>query len=205
MASSQGSISGAFSGEITFNWYPEPIVIANQLRTMAGALMQMEGPLEGARAISQQNIGEHFDTKTGPDGQSWPEWSESYAESGRGVELLEQSGALRAAATAPSAFHINVWNGGGELFFDADLPSYGLAHHSGLSGRTNRWGAPSPLPARPFIGLSEDAEIAIVETFDAWVGSIVGGFSSGIYVHEHTPSHWVQTRLPSGRWGPRIK
>jgi phage gpG-like protein len=204
-----GSFSGAFTGTISFDWAPEPLVVANELRGMAEALDNMMAPLQASRAIAVADMNERFETKTSPEGEPWAPWSASYAARNPPGSLLERTGAMRGAATSPDAFEVTVYDGGGEVMFSgAGLPEYWIYHQMGairqsLTGEARKFieefsgeAIDNVLPARPFVGISEKAQIAIIDVFDEWFGGIVG-----FYMH---PGGGVQRRLPSGRFGPMV-
>lgn len=138
-----------------------------------------------------------------------------------GNPILTLFGALRSAAGSEAAWDLV---GDNELFFNAGaLPDYGIFHQQGTGGgdsvgahaahRANAAynstlglasggaheslgvGRGKALPARPFIGLSGDAEEQIFEVFDLWFaeGASIGIGSSGT----------VQERI-SGRYGGKI-
>lgn len=205
-----GSFTGAFGGTITFEWAPDPLIVAKELEGMASALNNMIMPLEASRQIAAQDIQRRFDTKTAPDGSPWEPWSWSYADRAAATNvggLLEKTGAMRAAAASPSAFDVNAYVGGGEVVFTgAGLPDYWMAHQEGAtrtrSGASELKAAgfgdigANVLPARPFVGLSEEGELAIVDIFDEWFAGVTGFFVGA--------GGNVQRRLSSGRFGPRV-
>lgn len=205
-----GSLSGVFTGTVSFEWVPDPLIVASEIRRVGIELMDMRAPLEIASRIAAHDIDRHFQTKTDPDGAPWPEWSDSYALSGQGEELMERTGALRAAASSPSAFDVTVVPGGGEVVFTgAGLPGYGMIHHFGSPNRQTRWGTPNPLPQRAFAGISTEAQIEILNEFDAWVGAVAAGFNVGVSSRLHPtsvfthPSGRQQFRI-GGQWGPNV-
>jgi phage gpG-like protein len=53
------------------------------------------------------------------------------------------------------------------------------------------------LPARPFIGLDEDAQLSVIEIFDKWFDESITTFqrSGGL----------IQTKTPSGQFGPIVR
>lgn len=205
-----GSFTGAFEGTITFDWAPEPMVVAQEIRAMASALDNMEEPLMAARSIAMQDIETRFDTKTDPDGGAWAPWSAGYAARPPLGSLLEATGAMRAAVTSASAFDVNVFDGGGEVVFTGGgAPEYWIYHQLGATraahsaetiafltegGKHEYTG--NVLPARPFAGLSEKAEVAIIDIFDEWFAGVVG-----FYIH---PTGSAQLRMPGGRFGPKL-
>jgi phage gpG-like protein len=204
-----GSFTGVFGGSISFDWAPEPIVVAEELTGMARALDNMAMPLEASRQIAQLDIGKRFDTKTDPDGNAWAPWSISYAATNPPGSLLELTGAMRAASTSPSAFDVDVHPGGGQVIFTgAGVPEYWHYHQHGATRMrfdaetqafftaTGEDVLANELPARPFVGLSEEAEIAIVDIFDEW---FAGATSFAV-----NPSTGVVQRRVGGRYGGKV-
>lgn len=110
----------------------------------------------------QASIRQSFETETSPDGVPWDEWSESYApiaEAYPNEGILKQSKALMEAASRADA--VLVTND--TVFYKSEmLPSYGLEHETGMPDRQ------PPLPARPFIGLTEQAQMVIEGAFWEW-------------------------------------
>lgn len=135
-------------------------------------------------------------------------------------DILTLSRRMQDAATSEAAWIISPT--GDELFFTtAPLPDYWSVHHFG-SGSEDLWGAAADFrervrsrtieggggardsfgigrgqatPRRPFIGLSTEAEIQIVEVFDLW-------YDEGVSLHIGRTGV-VQERV-SGRFGARL-
>lgn len=205
-----GSFTGAFEGTITFEWAPDPLIVAQNIRTMADDLSNMIEPLQAARQIAAQDVQKRFDTKTDPDGKAWEPWAPSYAAKPPIGTLLEATGAMRAAAASPAAFDVNEFGDGGEVVFTgAGLPEYWIYHQLGASRQQHsvetrefikQFSGTEPianeLPARPFVGLSEEAELMIVDIFDEWFAGVVSYYVGA--------SGSVQKRLPGGRFGPKV-
>lgn len=192
---------GAAGGELTFEWVPDPEVIAAALFEAAAAIENMEPPLMLSRQVAIEDIRQRFDTHTAPDGSPWVAWSESYAPDALRNNIggiLQRTGELEATATAESAFLVD----GNSVFYDTgSLPPYWIWHQEGRErsggGRDASAGAATSiedlakqtaqgdlgggnvLPARPFVGTSFEAELQIVEIFDQWFeGAIALGVSS---------------------------
>lgn len=153
-----------------------------------------------------------------------PDYKAYKVGQGGDPRILRWTQDLMRAATSPSAWLVMDDS---LVFDPSVLPSYGLAHQSGsgeenvgfardhkeriASGtidlvpgekraqkRENLGiGAGNALPARPFIGLSEDAigEIALV--FDEWFGEV-----NEIFIHPRTGS--AQYRGAGGRFGSKV-
>lgn len=186
---------GAFAGgTISFTWIPEPEVVAQELIATANRLEDRRGPLLISRSIAISDMEERFKTRTDPDGNAWPAWSPAYAP--RGNRMLDLTGAMKGAAMAPSAYPVTNES----VFFNtAGMPPYWTWHQEGTGGtQVFRGGEMSPigeigegkslvfggegrgkaLPPRPFVGISFEAQLKIIETFDQWFqGAITLGVS----------------------------
>lgn len=199
---------GALGGSIEFFWEPDPSVIAAKLMSLAGYLENFGPPLAASQQVAIADMQNHFDTESGPEGAWAPHSPETVKRWGE-HSILDLTGAMRSAATSPSAFPID----GNDLFFStAGLPPYAMIHETGRQGefagalrQMQEQGhelvegfefTGGGMPPRPFIGVSEEAQLQIIEIFDAWFEGGVSGFYSA--------GGTVQTRLPGGRFGPKI-
>ena len=194
MSTYAGASVGAFApGTISFTWVPDPEVVAQELLETADNLEDRSGPLAISRSIAIDDMLDRFKTKTDPEGNAWVPWAPSYAP--RGNRMLDLSGDMKEAASSPSAYPQTE----SSLFFDTSgLPPYWIWHQQGTGGtQVFRAGSMSPigelksdlvfggegrgkaLPPRPFVGVSFEAQLKILETFDQWFqGSIGIGVSS---------------------------
>lgn len=185
---------GAFAGgTISFTWVPDPEVVAQELIATANRLEDREGPLLISRQIAINDMEERFATKTDPDGNPWPPWAPTYT----GNKMLDLTGAMKGAATAPGAYPVTTES----VFFNTGgMPEYWIWHQEGTGGtQVFHGGEMSPigevgegksltiggegrgnaLPPRPFVGISFEAQLKIIETFDQWFeGAITLGVSS---------------------------
>jgi len=190
---------GAFAGgTISFTWVPDPEVVAQELIETAGRLEDRSDPLLISREIAIQDMQERFKTKSDPDGKAWVKWAPSYAPIAERVNkggLLERDQIMKDAATSPGAYPVTE----SSVFFStAGLPPYWLWIQQGTGGtRVFRAGEKSPIgelksdltfggegrgnamPPRPFVGVSFEAQLQIVEVFDQWFeGAVTMGVSS---------------------------
>lgn len=181
---------------VTISSAPNPYDIQAQLTEIAGELENVQLPLAVSSAILRDDMQRHFDEEVDPDGNAWVPLDEEYLASkesmGYPSDILHRTGNLEAAATNPEAFKVI----GDGLFFDTSgLPSYSLLHQTGHGaenagvasnhrfaarneeGYSKREGGAhsgqgigrgNALPARPFIGMSEEAETQVWEVFDLW-------------------------------------
>lgn len=175
---------------------PDPYDIQLQLTEIAGQLENLGPPLLAASRILSEDMKQRFLTQTDPDGDPWIPLDEEYLASkvslGYPENILHRTGQLEEAATSLGAMRIV----GDSVFFDSSvLPSYGLIHQTGSGadnvgdasrhrfavknepGYKNREGSGhadlgigrgNALPARPFVGMSEEAEGKLWKLFDMW-------------------------------------
>jgi len=150
------------AGRVTFTWTPDPALYGAKLQAVAAAIENRTLPLAVASETMQGDIRERFETETDPEGNPWEDWADSYrdyAESYPNVGILRQDQELVDAASSSEAMVISH----DAVFYRTDLlPSYGLAHESGLEQRKH------PLPKRSFLGMSEEAAAVIFATFAEW-------------------------------------
>lgn len=191
-----GLSTGAFRGTISFEWIPEPEVIAAALIETSEYLEDRSAPLALSRQVAQDDMRERFETKTSPEGAAWAPWAESYAPIAAATNvggLLERTGAMRAAALSEAAYPITK----DSVFFDtSNLPFYWIYHQLGASrGAEDEWfrsmqaagllkeGATATgvnfMPARPFVGTSFEAQLRILEVFDQWFAGAVAVYVTG--------------------------
>jgi phage gpG-like protein len=182
-------------GTISFDWAPNPAIVAAKLDIAAARLEHMAEPLGLSREVAIADVEERFATETAPDGSAWTPWATSYAERTTASSILTLTGAMRDAVTSRGAWPID----GNDLFFsgsgaperwawhqsgavrsrgvsEADIQATKEMHARGLFGEgiTAEQVYGNVLPARPFIGLSEDAKFQVIDIFDAWVAGTIG-------------------------------
>lgn len=218
---------GALGGEINFEWIPDPEVVASKMMEIAGYLDNVESPLVLSQQVLINDIRQRFQTKTDPDGSHWQEWSDSYrpdAEAHNIDGILVRTGELRSSSTSDTAFVVD----GHSIFYDTGgLPEYWLWNQEGATRSTGTGereaiayakhanvsleharkviaqeggtAGANILPARPFVGVSFEAELRIVEIFDQWFeGAIALGTTAAGKAY---PRH--SARGPGGRFIPR--
>lgn len=203
---------GALGGVISFEWVPDPEVLAGEIMKLAGYLENFIPPLEASKGIAKQDMQMHFDTETSPDGAAWAQLDPDYAaKRGSAHPILQLTGAMHDAAVSDAAYAID----GHDLFFNTGgLPFYWIFHETGREAVAgfSEWVkkarsdlgltaeidvSGSGMPARPFVGISFAAQLAILEAFDAWFAGGVSGF----YTH---PGGTVQRRGATGQFGSKI-
>jgi hypothetical protein len=151
---------------VSFQWRPDPQVYANKFLTVAEGLDHTRAiPLAAAGGEMADSIRERFDTKTDPEGHDWAPWAESYINSSALPEvdnidgILVRTSALREAASNTSAMVVT----NDTLFYQTEfLPSYGLAHESGLDDRQ------TSLPQRSFLGMDDESQLRVYGYFMEW-------------------------------------
>lgn len=142
-------------------------------------------PLAAIASEVREDIKERFATRTGPDGAPWDEWSDNYelaAMAYTNIGMLRRDDWLYEAVTGPDA--IVVTND--TLFFNetamANIPisgdkeggeMRGFWHQEGLPDRKARGGADNPLPARPFLGLTEETRVFVLTAFEEWFNKAI--------------------------------
>lgn len=200
---------GAYGGDIIIDIVPDPDEIANAYLRVAEELDNTTVPLEAAKGVARRDMASHFEQEQTPSGMSWTPLAEITVERklamGAPADILRRSGALEDAATSEAAWDVK----GDSVFFNTGvLPGgkydgrpYWYFHQVGaettftydVGGEdvTFQW----ELPARPFIGLSEDAQLTVIEVFDAW-------FDESIMTFQR-PSGHIQT-MEGGRFGPVV-
>lgn len=153
---------------VAYTWKPDPVVFADAIITVEESLRDRSVPLLAAREFTQEDIRDRFETETDPDGVPWDKWAQSYkeyAENFPNIGILRQTGELYDAASSSAAFIINS----DTVFYDSGyMPERGVWHQEGRPARTTRGGTANPLPARPFLGLSDSARLLIFATFADW-------------------------------------
>jgi phage gpG-like protein len=156
---------------IHVEWSPDPIVFGEAIIEAASDVADLTLPIALAAQEVQADIRERFETETGPDWEPWQPWSESYApkaEAYPNIGILQRDGTL--AEEAENAVIIND----DTVFFDeGQIPPYGPWHQTGIEDRVGKGGIPNPLPARPFLGLTEDTVIFIYGVFTDWFDQII--------------------------------
>ena len=109
-----------------------------------------EGESQTRRRISEE--------KTSPDGSPWPDWSEDYAQTRHGGHsLLESEGYLLDSITADSDTTTAAW---GSNLVQAAALQFGYPKRN--------------LPAREYLGVSEDNRADFAALIDDWIDRHLG-------------------------------
>lgn len=216
---------GELGGVITVEWVPpEPYETEAKLLKIAGYLADFQPPLRAAKRIAMEDMQEHFDTETSPDGAAWmpldPDYAVTKASRGQPPDILHAWGDMEGIATSGAPYKI----GTNDLFFDTGgLPYYWQWHQDGTGPGGSRVlghamqvakfkkagkvygggshdsqgiGRGQDLPARPFVGISAGAEERIFLAFDVWFSEAISVSVSGAGV--------FQVRGPKGRFGGKL-
>jgi phage virion morphogenesis protein len=124
---------------------PDLAAINSQLLAMGDIVPDLLPSL--AVMIEGQTRRRISDDKAGPDGKRWPAWSTEYAKTRRGGQsLLMSSGGMldSLAGEVTGADEVTV----GSDAIQAALMQFG--------GTDDMPAAPAAVPARPFLGVSDD-------------------------------------------------
>jgi phage gpG-like protein len=140
-------------------------------------------PLELCKEPISEGISRAFDTATSPEGQAWPPRVFDAPH-----PLLQESGELRAAATGQGSAHIERIEGGTELLWGVDKQSGGggvpgaAVHQFGATihpvekqflrfeiGDKVIFATEVTIPARPYLGFSEETVGACEDIFGDWL------------------------------------
>jgi phage gpG-like protein len=160
------------------------------LLRVANNVESVQVPLLEAREIARKDTDEHFKNLESPEGEPWAlntkEWFDRKVNNAYNPDPLHMTGAL--AEAAPDAWEVV---GSTLIFNDKRLPdnlgdNYGVINHFGreadpvtvafLRAAGSAQVAPERLPARPFIGLSGDAQDEIEAVFVTWLDRVVEDF-----------------------------
>lgn len=158
---------------IHVEWSPDPIVFGEALIEASSDVADLTLPIALAAQEVQADIRERFDTETGPDWEPWTPWSDSYApkaEAFPNIGILQRTGEL-----ASSAENAVVVNDDTVFFNEGDIPPYGPWHQEGVEDRGGGRGGTTPnaLPARPFLGLTDETVVFIYGVFEDWFSHII--------------------------------
>lgn len=201
-ASQLGSFATELGGslELYGDWVPghSPKDAAAVLLGVAGYLEAVQVPLEEAKRIAMADTRERFDTETSPEGEPWEALDANYKHYKVEVEgypdmILQRTEILKDVASSAHAWLVI----GPTLVFDPfvlpkdDGFNYGQFHQTGGTGsRAPRIAKGAEfeggqvrlggVPARPFIGLSDEAVAKISAEFSLWAdGAIPAGGAMG--------------------------
>jgi phage gpG-like protein len=187
-------MSEYISVDLSFEWAQpnDPLLEARSIRELASQLENLTPVLRGAREIVVSDVREHFEAEHSPGGDPWADWSPSYAP----VAELKNIGKLRRRDTQDlfqaATDRMNYPVLGNDMFIDTTrFPIYwAIQQYGGLimSGATvvrryskrrrNEAGASDHgrIPARPYLGMSAEAEMAVIVLFDQFISREIIGW-----------------------------
>lgn len=194
---------------------------------IAGELDNVTLPMLAARHIAMEDMQQRFDTETDPENTPWepldPDYWRYKQSLGFPDKILQRTQDLMHAATSADAWLIFE----NTMMFNPEvLPSYGLLHQAGSGDPSHHGmradnveraasagnrieggshsslgiGRGNALPARPFIGMSSEAEDKIFFVFEEWFNE-VGGAGSALYIR---PTGVAQSRGAGGKFGSKV-
>ena len=137
-----------------------------RIRRLAAELGDSESLLQSLAAeIESQTRRRIADEKAAPDGTPWPGWSDAYARSRHGGHsLLQSEGSLLDSIM--SAVSPGTAETGSNLVYAA-LQQFG--------GEQGMAAGPAAVPAREFLGVSEQDGQELQAIVDGWVSGQVAG------------------------------
>lgn len=162
---------------VTYHWEPDPAIFAEKILAVDASLRDPTPALLASENFVQEDIRDRFLTETAPDGTPWQPWASryaAYAESFPNEGILRQTKELYDAATDENSFIVS----NDTLFYETTMPERGVWHQEGRPGRRTRTGAANPLPARPFLGLSDQTATLIFATFADWFNRSIDLFET---------------------------
>lgn len=141
--------------------------VRGRLRALSDADLDDVAYNVGALVISQTQRRIH-ELKTAPDGAAWAPWSERYAETRHDNQsLLESEGYLLGSIDQQPA-------GRGEVGVGSNL-EYARAMQFGLDMSIISTRAHVVVPARPYLGLSDDDGREVVDLIIRYFDDLVEG------------------------------
>jgi phage gpG-like protein len=148
-------------GLATAEDFEDPNAAADAMLRLATYLEDTRVELEATKEILIRDTKNRFDTETDPDGTPWVPLNKEYLDSklakGYPADILVREDTLRSAATSDEAWIVED----DTLYFDPTT----LPYYAGYQQR----GTEKGIPARPFVGVSEEGLIEITDLFDSWV------------------------------------
>ena len=191
---------------------------------LAGYLENSALPLKASEEIAKASIHRRFRDHDAPDGEPWLDLADTTVQRKARdprlrtfpEDILTLSGTMEKRATADESFTIV----GDQLLWSSEfMPSYWGVHQYGSGTRTSVAihaanehgevvdtgrkatfadveGRGKSTPQRAFIGLDAEAELEVVEVFDAW-------YDEGVDLFIHPRTGVAQSRV-GGKFGARL-
>jgi phage gpG-like protein len=170
-----------FSGWRKFD---DPLVVAREVDVAEVRLRNFTLPMTEILYLSSYSTKRNFATETAPDGRPWKAWSKSYAaraERENIQKLRKQPGyhksgpSLYDSATSRDAYTLQTFGvsqaaigGAAVAVVGSALPDYWTVHQYGRLDGT--------VPARPFLGLSDEFQARAIHILDTHVDDSLAGF-----------------------------
>lgn len=119
-----------------------------------------------AAIVESQTRRRISEEKTSPEGEAWPKWSTGYAKTRHGGHsLLQSEGHLLDSLTTAIGTSAN------EAYVGSNL-IYAAIQNSG--GTDNMAPGPAGIPAREYLGISDENLQDIEDDIEAWAMEVVG-------------------------------
>lgn len=139
-----------------------PSAIRDYFQTIADAIRNTTPAMEEIGAALVESTRERFDTETSPADVRWAPNSPVTLARKSGTKILTDSGDLRSSISA------RLWSAGKGVSVGSDLVYAAMMQFGGTKEQfPHLWG---DIPARPYIGRSEDDEAAIMEIMRRHLG-----------------------------------
>ena len=186
-----------FPGRGKSGWKPgeDPFLAADALGLAERNLSDFTNPLNAARGIIANDVQQNFLTESDPEGVKWKPWAESYFERATrentsilykkkqyhdtpGPQLYEAATKATSYTVVTKGKSSRAFGGGAIILNPSALPYYWVLHQEGgeLTGYSSKGQAVvSKVPARPFLGVSTEAEAAITTAIDFHVEGTLAG------------------------------
>lgn len=162
--------------ELDLHWQPDLRIVAAQFDQYAEMVSNFAVPLAEVAVLASKDARARFEREGYASPGDWPDWSDDYKAirdqlPGEGTTILDLTGRMRAHASDPASYEVDVAGGFsagfGELHYvpDSELDYY---HQEGTS----------KMPARPFIGLASISQSMIA--FEQWLDAVFADFGTGV-------------------------
>ena len=176
----------------------DPLLVADSIHAASERERRFAAPLAAARRVIRNDVVERFDTETDPEGIPWKAWSPLYQDQAEreniGIlhklpeyhrparntsdSLYDSVSKLTSYEVMSSGISGAAIGGGSIALVGANLPDYWIIHQEGANfsftthkGETRK----GVIPARPFIGVSGQAEEIIYGILDLHVDGALAG------------------------------
>jgi len=124
--------------------------VSKELRALMARVGNVDPALDEIGGSQVAEVQTRFEGERGPDGAGWVGLSKHTLKKKRGPSILRERGGLFASQTHEVS--------GGQVAIGTNSPIAGIHHFGGQAGRN----LAVTIPARPFLGLSEDGKAEIL-------------------------------------------